>query len=106
MGTFGRYGGRRKRKREKAWVVKDGEAALNATAFLMSIAQETGTSEEEVADSLARLEASGGLRREANGAVVILPPDTWRSSLAQDEELVRMARETFEVVRAREEEQR
>ena len=62
----------RRKKRKGAWRVKGHVAAINATAMMQHLADETGTTPQGAAEALQRLEAAGMIRREEDGRVILL----------------------------------
>lgn len=71
MGSNGK-----KKRNKNGWATKGVSGAADATAMMMWFACETGRPLEEVAASMARLEECGFLRREPDGSVILLNPET------------------------------
>ena len=81
MSGFNRYGRRRGHKKKRpgpkpaqreGWRLKDERAVLSAWALIEEMAQNTGQTLEETIAALERLEADGLIRREPDGAIVLL----------------------------------
>ena len=62
------------KQRKNAWVTEDLKGQRGATAMIMEVAQATGQSLEETAESFERLESMGLIRREPDGSVILLTP--------------------------------